>query len=351
MMTRSTLLAIISELALWTTLLLLLFAGSIILPSLSQKSKLNRNHVVTLHFKDANQLTTGSPVNLMGTTIGYVTRVKATDDHVKVTFQTDSNQIALPEGTRFTVEFNSLAGAKTLEALPPQAEASLGEKKYIEEEPIRLRDVLRTQMVLAQALESNSENLAETLGQIQGQDNLLRKLQMIDQRFLEAHRIMVYALESLRYQTLRIHNTVEDATHSVAAFNKTARQLEYAISPAFFKTNAMATMRFVSLAVEDIYRSFLNIQNRQYLDTAQAGLDAIRHKTQSLYQSSESNLPRFLDLMERGNKALAKMGDFLYRTNTAWIPGKLQERIGQYRQYTESWAIRTGSWLKKPKND
>ena len=75
-----------------------------------------------IYMPDVDGLIVGSPVNLMGIPVGYVTKTKIiNDDEVVVKFKITNKSIHIQEGTIATVEFSGLGGSKSLELFPPSS--------------------------------------------------------------------------------------------------------------------------------------------------------------------------------------------------------------------------------------
>lgn len=101
-----------------------------------------------IYMPDVDGLIVGSPVNLMGIPVGYVTKTKIiNDDEVVVKFKITNKSVHLQKGTVATVEFSGLGGSKSLELFPPSSnkhvtkELLVNNNTYIVvERPKRLRD-------------------------------------------------------------------------------------------------------------------------------------------------------------------------------------------------------------------
>lgn len=91
---------------------------------------------------DVDGLIVGSPVRTMGVEVGYITKIKPTNNEVFVKFLITDKDITIPQGTKATVEFNGMAASKSLELYVPD------ENTYIDstvpiltvEQPKRLHD-------------------------------------------------------------------------------------------------------------------------------------------------------------------------------------------------------------------
>ncbi len=125
-----------------------------------------RGQTIHLAFRNANEISRGAPVRLMGTDIGFVDDIQIEDDHVDITVQTDPNAIQIPSGSMFTILFTGLGGAKSIEVslpLKPVAEAN-GKPVYRVQEPISMRDTLNASLDSTQALQKGSENISDFFG-------------------------------------------------------------------------------------------------------------------------------------------------------------------------------------------
>ena len=72
-----------------------------------------------IFMQDVDGLIVGSSVRLMGVPIGYVKNIYIVQDHVYVKFVLTNKEVTLPQGIIATVEFNGMAGSKSLELYPP----------------------------------------------------------------------------------------------------------------------------------------------------------------------------------------------------------------------------------------
>lgn len=334
---RSMVLGIISELALWGGILLVLAAllsisarlpwGNFFKPATGQ--------TVTLQFNDVSQLAIGSLVNFMGTDIGYVTRVRPKNGQVEVRFKTYSNSIIIPKGAHYTVEFNGLAGAKTLEILPPSTNKASVD---VIEEPIRLRTVIDTQMILAKALEHSAENIAEGLGEVSDENSLTRKVHFFDQRVVEAYRTLVFGRELVSDKARNIHIAVSDAKSSISSITQALHAIQRVTDPTFFRTNTMATIRYISLATEDIYQTLTDTRNTSYVDKLAHRLEKTNTRVVRAQTNLGHSVPQFVNLMGQINQTLLKADGTLSNIEKAVIPSVFQEHINALRQRLKSWA-------------
>jgi hypothetical protein len=155
--------AIISDIALWVLLAALLAFGihlfAIRLPE-------RKGQTITLQFQDANEISKGSSVRMMGIDVGYVKDVRIRQDHVEITVQTYPHVLSIPSGSTFTVLFTGLAGAKSIEIeLPEISQPPVqGQPVYRVEEPIRMKHLLAANIEITQALQQGAENITDFFG-------------------------------------------------------------------------------------------------------------------------------------------------------------------------------------------
>ena len=128
------------ELLFWLVIIFILLSICTISSSIIEK-KLNDYNIF---MPDVDGLIVGSPVRIMGIEVGHITRIKPTNEEVFVKFMLNDKDMELPQGTVATVEFNGMAGSKSLELYLPDGSS------YIEKtspmltvsSPKRLHDAL-----------------------------------------------------------------------------------------------------------------------------------------------------------------------------------------------------------------
>ena len=155
--------AIISDILLWVSALAILW-GSVYAIGVWLPHK--RGETILLHVRDANEITRGSLVRMMGTEIGYVDGIRLRPDHVDLTVRTYPGTLKIPSGALFTVQFTGLVGAKSIEVVPPSVPRPRvqGKALYLVEEPLRMKDNMKYQMDILQDLQGGAENIADFFG-------------------------------------------------------------------------------------------------------------------------------------------------------------------------------------------
>jgi len=323
---------IVSELWLWAVILTLL--GLIFWYRQAGKQ------LVWVPFEDISQLQVGSPVNLMGSDIGYVTEVVPTKDHVMVQFETYTHTPSLPRGAEYTVEFNGLAGAKTLEVLPPAPGAAIKADKVIEE-PIRLKDVFKTQKVMAQALESTMDNISDALGDVSSFSAYPQMLQEANRALVDSGHLMLQRDAFIQAQSRQFHNTLTKAVDSMNTFYIPLHQFEVMSTPERFRETSLQTSRDLAMTVTDLY-GFL-------------GQCVSEHHVQELHRQATGRTAQLKALRQRVQSS-ASVFDQRYASINQWLAQVLQQfitaqqklqhppvtsRVIQAKQVTANWAGQT----------
>lgn len=292
--------AIISDIILWVMLALLLawavYWFAIFLPE-------KNGQTILLKFKDANQVTKGSAVTMLGTDVGYVKNIHLHQDHVDVLVQTYSKSLVIPSGATFTVLFNGLAGSKSIDIevpkMPlPQIE---GHPIYTVAEPVRLKTLLDYSVDMTQALTAGAQNIADFFG----------KKKPVEELQFNIHQAHQWTLDTLTYsgaiesdmRTLKQDLTfnVKEGHSTLTAFSRKAALFAEQTDPT--KVRPMVISALTS--IQNIRNTFIpsdgspSIQNRvkQWNQTStQIGSWA----RLTNIQISNFDLARALDKIEAG---------------------------------------------------
>ena len=105
----------LAEITLWV----IVIALSIGFIRYNHAKKQNEFKAYQIFMEDVDGLIEGSPVRMLGTQIGYIKTVKIVRGNVYVKFLLTDKKVQLPKGVIATVEFNGMAGSKSLELYPP----------------------------------------------------------------------------------------------------------------------------------------------------------------------------------------------------------------------------------------
>ncbi|MDX2084611.1 MAG: MlaD family protein [Candidatus Melainabacteria bacterium] len=203
-------LGLLSDALLWMLLLAGVVAlGGVILGWWGPRTA--DRQVIKLSFNDANEVQPGCVVRMMGVDVGFVTQVALREDHVEITLEISPDSPKVPHGSRATVLFNGLVGAKSLEFVPPdppQPPPIKGMPGYLVENPIRLREALEYNIDIAKSLQTGAENLTRFFGKE-------HRLEAIEENLHFYHRYTASGIGTLNRfeETLaRAHREVRHAT-------------------------------------------------------------------------------------------------------------------------------------------
>lgn len=104
------------ELLIWF-LIFSFFAGIIIFYNWYSHHNYSRYQIF---LQDVDGIIVGSPVKMLGITVGYVKHIKFVNDIVFVDFVINQKGVEIPKGSKITVEFSGLGGSKSLEIYTPE---------------------------------------------------------------------------------------------------------------------------------------------------------------------------------------------------------------------------------------
>lgn len=343
--------AIISDILLWVALAGALaygiYALAIIIPA-------HRGQTITLDFYNANEISRGAPVRLMGTDIGFVDNIQLKEDHVEVTVQTDPDALKIPSGAVFTILFTGLGGAKSIEvSLPSEPVPEVdGEPVYRVQEPISMRDTLNASLDSVQALQKGSENISDFFGKRKPVEELQFNIRQAHEMSGIAARntaALNQGLEDLRqnvstYMTMGM-DTMQDFNHGATIMNRateptklrkqihTASHNVRSFEQAFFGQGGMAVQLPTRLS------QFNQTSNRTNLK-----LVTLNQKIAGM------PIPKWLDDFEKGQDtfqaALTRMDGFFDKdpllTLKQWRP-----KIRNFNQQVLIWTDKAEQWEEK----
>ncbi len=103
------------ELLVWLLIVLLILTVTTTIQRISNQ----KDNDYTIFMSDVDGLIEGSPVRMMGIEVGYITKIQPANDEVYIKFLITDKTVTIPQGTVATVEFNGMAGSKSLELYLP----------------------------------------------------------------------------------------------------------------------------------------------------------------------------------------------------------------------------------------
>jgi ABC-type transporter Mla subunit MlaD len=331
---RITLLGIISEVVLWTAILVVgsVLFGRYILPHTPWGNKINQEFTWT--FNDVSQLSVGSPVNFMGIDVGSVKRLTPGSNHVKVHVETYPTAPKIPTGSNITVEFNGLAGAKTLEILPPEELVDAPEN-FIVEDPIRLSDVTHTQSEMSIALNKAAQNLAKSLRDYPDDHSLILALQPLDLALDKSGSSLSTMLRVLTTLSPKIQTGLRKTNTSIGHFNAMAIRLAEITRPADLQRRLVHQF-------ESFHTTRHRLQN--HLNSCQTAylhdrLSIIASELSQATQSLNSTLPNTLQGWTTFNQRMCQVHNTLCRIDNSIDPATLRQRLHNFSEQLQHWLV------------
>lgn len=306
-------LGIISELALYGLAGLVLVTAWFIVVERHGPFQRDNCQRIILHFSDANALSVGSPINFMGTPIGHVVKLRPHGHQVEVKIKTYPDSIPIPKNARFTIEFNSLAGAKSVEILPPEkGPLPLGYMRqglYVIRQPIRLKDVVKTQMTLAEALKSSSANFMQTLGKLEEPAVMIDMMHGLDTNMRGMHSTLTYIQEVLLVGSQSIEESRKALSGNLGRAQKALRLAEQNTEPAKSLVPINETLRYIHHGAED-WRLFISEPSSRLLLQPKSARERVQSANSSLetFQTHlETTVPNVLQTWATFNQGLGNL--------------------------------------------
>lgn len=340
--------AIISDILLWVALAGALIYGAyalvIVIPA-------RRGQTITLDFYNANEISRGAPVRLMGTDIGFVDDIQLKEDHVEVTVQTDPDALQIPSGSVFTILFTGLGGAKSIEvSLPPEPLPEVdGKPVYRVQEPISMRDTLNASLDSVQALQKGSENISDFFGKRKPVEELQFNIRQAHEMSGVAARntaALNRGLEDLRqnvstYMTMGM-DTMQDFNHGATIMNR-------ATEPAKLRKQIHAVSHNVRSFEQTFFgQGGMAVQLPTRLSQFNQSNNRINLKLVTLNQKiAGMPIPQWLDDFEKGQDTfqatLTKMDNFFDKdplmTMQQWRP-----KIRNFNRQVLIWTDKAEQW-------
>lgn len=236
--------AIISDILLWVFLTLLIAYGvylfAIVIPA-------KRGQTIVLPFKDANEISKGSAVRMMGTEVGFVDDIRIRQDHVEIVVQTYPKSLKIPSGSVFTILFTGLAGSKSIEVqLPetPQPQQN-GIPEYLIEQPIRMKDTLNSSIDVTQALQKGAENIADFFGKKKSVEELQFNIHQAQEMASGAVGHITVLNGSLKELRQEVALNANQASETLSNFNEGVEAFLPYTEPDWVRSKIRRSIRFI----------------------------------------------------------------------------------------------------------
>lgn len=98
-------------------------------------------NLYSIEFGDAGSIIKGSPVRFMGIIVGHVRNLSRREDKILCEIVITKPNTKIPDGAVAQVEFNGLAGSKSIEIMPPHTD-NPGVKGIIAHDSLRINDLM-----------------------------------------------------------------------------------------------------------------------------------------------------------------------------------------------------------------
>ncbi len=138
----------IIEIIIW----LLIIFGSIFFFVIQTNIKESKQNMYYFFVEDAGGLVKGSPVRLMGITIGYIKDVKIFDNKVFISFLVTKEDVQIPKKTAAIIEFYGLGGSTSLELMQDNSLQTGDRDVIIPTNSYRVKDLWDGQTLVANVL-------------------------------------------------------------------------------------------------------------------------------------------------------------------------------------------------------
>lgn len=273
--------AIISDLVLWFVILVMAGAGFYFIPRLSEEN--DRGQIIHLPFQDANEISRGSAVRMMGTEVGYVKDIHLHDDYVDIVIKTIPGSLPIPSGATFTILFTGLVGSKSIEVFPPETSRPLvrGKPQYITENPIRMRQSLDYQIDMARALQAGAENFANFFGHHQPVEELQCNIVRSQELTAKGKEYMT-TLSTLAAEKQRdAGKYLSDLVTTMDGFAQASQEARDIATSKEFGPTITTTTRYITLLFNESHAAMRTFQATRSLRHINK---SILHATQSIEQ-------------------------------------------------------------------
>lgn len=202
------------EILIWLIVVLIIVSCSSL--GLIFKDKHDENDY-QIFLQDVDGLIVGSPVRMMGVEVGYVTKIKPTNEEVYVEFIIKNRDVYIPQGSVITVEFSGMAGSKSLELYLPDKSDYLDKTIPIitVNPPKRLHDSLSLLNDMFKKLGSIIYTTSDFGTKIKEQDLASKAVKIPDSKMDEFLNYTNIFLDESNKKAIDIRNSLEELKKNV----------------------------------------------------------------------------------------------------------------------------------------
>ncbi len=226
--------------------------------------------VLTLTFRDANEMTRGANVRMMGVDIGYVDDIWVQEDEVDVVIRTMPDAPKIPPGSLATIQFTGLVGSKSIEIIPadPSIRRATADGQYLNvEEPIRLKDYFDYNIEIAEALRMGAENLSDFFGKRKPVEELQHNIRTGERATANAGMHLQNGLDRMADFRGKYAKSSADFLTFMAHFRLTTDHAVWMLDPNVFAPSVAAVLHYGEALFSEGSAAFGRFQGKKgYLD-------------------------------------------------------------------------------------
>jgi hypothetical protein len=254
--------SIMTDFLLWG-LILAVIAGGVFW--FTSKNSPVKQQTIKLAFEDANELSRGASVRMMGTEVGYVSDVQLRENHVDVIIKTNAGSLQIPSGSTFTILFTGLVGSKSIEVIPPAVTRPFiqGKPQYLVQNPIRLRQALQYQIDIAKALEDGAQNFTNFFGNKKPAEMLQYNILRSRDATLIAKNYMNRTRDTLDEKNRDAGKYLGGFVDTLDDFVGVTEEGKTVMDPKYLKPAVYSTLRYFTLLFTESQAGMVSFETSQ----------------------------------------------------------------------------------------
>lgn len=331
---------IITDILLWVALATLLSLGW-----QAWHNSHPHGEVLHLSFQDANEISKGAMVRMMGTEIGFVDKVEIQQDRVHLVVRTYPDALPIPSGSVASILFTGLVGSKSIEIIPPNVpRPTRGRAKQIlTEDPVRLKDTLNYQMDVTQAMQSGAENISDFFGKKKPVEELQFNIRTAHRKITNAGDLLANGNRNIRQIGTDLHNGLDNMNETFADMNSAALVARHLTRPEKMDASIHRALNSVMLGFLESQAVLTGMRVSQTMHkingaSAQLSGQIARAHLRARGFPLDERLQRVQDGSEAFYRWSSHMESLLSRTLPAWE---------QARASIQAWGDRFARWDRR----
>lgn len=240
----------------------------------------SKQQIITVAFKDANEINHGSIVRMMGSEIGYVDKVQLNNDHVDVTIKTFPGSPKIPSGSIFSIKFTGLVGAKSIEVTTTDGPIMRTPGKnpvYEVEEPIRMRESLEYQIDIAQALQRGAENFTDIFGKKKPLEEVEYNIHLSNTAVKKSNEALITTKHAFETAQNQFGRELAQVNRSVGNFAHASHEAAIITSEANFKYDTITNINKTLTGMIETHDALISIDNENKLSIVNQDISKVSH--------------------------------------------------------------------------